>query len=218
MKSLRLKAIANFIDFHDAVIDVGCDHGLLSIYLVEHQKCFKILASDINQNALNNAINNIKRKHLEAKIPTIISDGLNSINTKSFNTLILSGMGTATILKILSNKSKLLSINKIIIQSNNNLFELRNGLLKIGYLIEDELIVRENNIDYIIIKFIKGKTIYTSLELEFGPILINKKSSVDYYKRQYHKYLEIKNKLPKENLEIVNRIKNLKKIINNLEK
>ena len=34
--SKRLEVVANFIDDNDkSVIDIGCDHGLLSIYLAE---------------------------------------------------------------------------------------------------------------------------------------------------------------------------------------
>ena len=36
--SKRLKSIVSFVDKDDSVVDVGCDHGLLSIYLVEN-KC-----------------------------------------------------------------------------------------------------------------------------------------------------------------------------------
>ena len=50
--SNRLNAIAQFVDKKDSVVDVGCDHGYLSIYLKEVVKVKKIIASDINQNAL----------------------------------------------------------------------------------------------------------------------------------------------------------------------
>ena len=35
--SNRLKSIVKFVEKKDSVVDVGCDHGLLSIYLVENE-------------------------------------------------------------------------------------------------------------------------------------------------------------------------------------
>ena len=47
------------------MVDIGCDHGLLDIYLVQTNKNIKVIASDINKNALSNAIKNIKKYKLE---------------------------------------------------------------------------------------------------------------------------------------------------------
>ena len=103
--SKRLKAITLYISSDDCVADVGCDHGLLSIYLVENKLVKKVIASDINQNALNSAIANIKKRNLN--IETILSDGIENIPLKEINTLIISGMGTSTILHILNDNKKL---------------------------------------------------------------------------------------------------------------
>ena len=58
--SKRLEVISSFVEDNSRVIDIGCDHGLLSIYLVNKYKNIKVIASDINRNALDTAINNIK--------------------------------------------------------------------------------------------------------------------------------------------------------------
>ena len=86
--SKRLKKISEYVDDNSYVIDVGCDHGLLSIYLVENKKNIKVIATDINQNALNNAIKNIKKNNLENKIKTVLTDGLDNIDTNKINTII----------------------------------------------------------------------------------------------------------------------------------
>ena len=60
--SPRLKLISDFVPLDSKVMDIGCDHGLLDIYLYQNKnkKVKKIIASDINSSALNNAIENIK--------------------------------------------------------------------------------------------------------------------------------------------------------------
>ena len=59
--SKRLEAVATLVDVGVRVIDVGCDHGYLDIYLTENNDN-KCIATDINKNALESAINNIKKK------------------------------------------------------------------------------------------------------------------------------------------------------------
>ena len=51
--SSRLKAIAELVPDRSNIVDIGCDHGLLDIYLTQSKKNITIIASDINQNALN---------------------------------------------------------------------------------------------------------------------------------------------------------------------
>ena len=51
----RLKRIADFIPSDSYILDVGCDHALLDIYLALNRKNIKLIASDINENPLKKA-------------------------------------------------------------------------------------------------------------------------------------------------------------------
>ncbi|MEE3343823.1 MAG: class I SAM-dependent methyltransferase [Bacilli bacterium] len=171
--SKRLTSIALMVDDNARVVDIGCDHGLLDIYLYKNKKNIKIIASDVNDKALKNAIVNIKRAGLSDKITTIVSDGLDEIDTSDLNTIIISGMGAHTMAGILQNNfDKLKTIDTIILQSNNDIDFLREKLSNIGYYIEDEKLVKEKKFIYTIIKFKKGHKYYSKKELFFGPVLI----------------------------------------------
>ena len=98
MNSERIKALASFINKEDIVLDVGCDHGYLSIYLKQNNLCGRVYASDISALALKQAQTNFKKYHLNIK--SFVSDGFNNINV-SFNTVVIAGMGTSTILNII---------------------------------------------------------------------------------------------------------------------
>ena len=68
MISNRLKRIASYVSKEDELIDIGCDHALLDIYLVTRNKDIRAVASDIKEGPLEQAKNNIKRERLEDKI------------------------------------------------------------------------------------------------------------------------------------------------------
>ena len=191
--SKRLLILASFVDKEDSIVDVGCDHGLLSIYLSENNLCQNIIASDINKNALNNAKENIAKKKLD--IPTILSDGLNNIDTTNINTLIISGMGTGTIIHILNNKDKIKNISKIIIQSNNNHDILRKYMNSINYYLSDEKTIYDKGKWYITCLFIKRNKKNTNEEIEYG--YLNNQEYINYL---IDKYTNIIKSIPKSSM------------------
>ena len=50
MLSKRLEAIAGFVDKNDNLIDVGCDHGYLGIYLKENNLVNNLLLTEFVMN------------------------------------------------------------------------------------------------------------------------------------------------------------------------
>ena len=210
--SKRLLSIANLVDDNSKVVDIGCDHGLVSIYLAMNKQNISIIASDINQNALDNAIKNINKYHLEDKIKVCLSNGLDNINDE-IDTIIISGMGGHTIIDILTNnQEKLNTVNNIIIQSNNDIEYVRRKIVKLGYYISKEKLILDKNIYYTVILFTKGKKKYTNKEYYFGPILLkeNSKIFIEKNNKEYTKLVNIKNNIPKRKLLI--RLKILKEL------
>ena len=211
--SLRLKSIANLVDSNDVVADIGCDHAYLDIYLVMNNIVPKTLACDINRKDLDMGINNIKKYGLEDKIATKLCDGITGIS-KDINTLIISGMGTSTIIKILSNDN-VKNINKVITQSNNDYYELRKYMVNNGFYISYEESIFYKYKYYINMMFLRGNKNYSSRELRFGTMMFNK----DYYEHLVNKYKYIYSHIPK--MKLIKRltlkldIKYLEKYINN---
>lgn len=179
--SKRLEMVASFIDENDkSVIDIGCDHGLLSIYLAEKFNNLKIIASDVNNNALEFARRNVSKYKLEDRIDIRLGSGVSVINKKDkIDTLVVAGMGANTIIGFLKySQDKLKGINKIIIQSNTDLYFLRKNMVSMGYYIDDEELVLDKNIIYTVIVFKKGRKRYSYKELYLGPILLDKNSEL----------------------------------------
>ena len=98
--SKRLLSIIPHIQDEDSIIDVGCDHAYLDIYLAQHKNLKKIIAVDIMEGPLLIAKKNIKTNDLENVIKVVRSDGLEKL-TKDINTVIITGLGGKTITNIL---------------------------------------------------------------------------------------------------------------------
>ena len=187
----RLKSLVKYVDKKDNIIDVGCDHALLDIYLVQNNITDSVIVSDISNNALQQGINNIKKYNLDDRIDVRCGNGLEVLNNEDdINTIIISGMGTNTILDILNN-NYLSKVNKLIIQSNKDYYLLRTEVTKLGFIISKEEVIVVNNKLYINIIFVRGNKKYSLEELKYGTKdMLNKEI---YYKYLIDKYNKILN-------------------------
>lgn len=177
--SSRLQKISDLIKENHTFIDIGCDHGFLSIELAKKYPNAKIIASDINENALKNAKKNIQKFHLQDRISIIQSNGLENLSILDDTTIIISGMGSHTIVGILyQGYKKLKKVNTLILQSNNDLDFLRSKVVRLGYFIQEEKLVKDAGIIYTVIVFKKGFRIYSKKDIYLGPCLRKEKSSL----------------------------------------
>lgn len=201
MLNKKLKTIASLVDKSDTVIDIGCDHAYLAIYLKENNLCKEVYASDISANVLKIAKENIKKSKNDIKV--YLSDGFKNIDNDNIDTAIISGMGTSTILNIIDNAPK--NITKYVISSNNEHKALRSQMLKREFYIKQEIVVKEKDKHYPIMLFTKEKENETKLTLKYG------KSN----NKEYFKYLENKERVILKNIpknHILTRLKHQKNI------
>lgn len=197
----KLKGIASLVEAEDIVIDTCCDHAYLAIYLKENNLCKEVFASDISENALKVANENIASHGLNIK--TFLSDGFKNFYESSITTAVIAGVGTTTALDIVANAPK--NVKKFIISSNNNHAELRNSMFNIGYYVQKEIVVYENDFFYPIMLFERIFKQENKFTLEFG-----NSGNMQYYKYLLNKEKEILDKIPKS--DFMNRHKHKKNI------
>lgn len=184
--SKRLLEVASFVDDGANLIDVGCDHGLLDIYLAMNRKDISIIASDNKKGPYDRAKSNILASGLDIKVQ--LSDGLDNID-KFTDTVLIAGMGGDGINDILiKGRGKLGNIHTIILSPHNKFYEVRCLLMKLGYYIDMESLVKDKEKIYLILKAKKGYRKYSYKELLFGPVLLKEKSLL--FKEYYSIYLE----------------------------
>ena len=97
----RLLACCAFVRPGDRVADVGCDHGYLSIHLLQTGIASHVYASDVRQGPLSSAKRNAASYGVKDKIDFFLSDGVQSL-PRDFDTLICAGMGADTMVSILT--------------------------------------------------------------------------------------------------------------------
>jgi tRNA (adenine22-N1)-methyltransferase len=190
----RIEAINSLINETDKVVDVGCDQAKLSLML--EKRGMSSIASDISEKVIEKAKKDIKSPLIDLRV----SDGLSNIKKGEADTLVLSGMGTYTIIDILSKTN--LRFNKIITISNNYHDILRNKMNDLNYKVRCEQIVKENNKYYNLIVFDCGKANYSETEIYLGLNHIDKKMYLEYLEYLLKKYKNIKNDSKDKNIKI----------------
>ena len=73
--------------------DVGCDHGYISIYLVQNEISESAIAMDVRNGPLSGAADNINEYGLSDRIETRLSDGLKELKEGEVNSVVIAGMG-----------------------------------------------------------------------------------------------------------------------------
>lgn len=219
----RLEVIAFLVPNGAKVLDVGCDHALLDIYLVKENRGITAIGSDVKAGPLEKAKENIKKYQVEKEVELRLGNGIETIDEK-VDTIVISGMGGLNMVGILKYKTHLLkNVQRIILSPNNYQEFTRREIVKLGFFIKDEYLVEENNIIYQIIVFEKGKARYKRCEYLYGPILLSKQDElfIKHIKRELKQKETLLKILPKKFLKkrftLNHEIKSMKKILTEKE-
>lgn len=175
--SARLQAIADMVEPGSYLADVGSDHALLPIHLVESGKISWAMAIENKTGPFLRMTQAIDEAGLNGRISASKSDGI-SVLRDGVDTLAICGMGGLLSCDILErNKENLEQIKTIILDPHRDLEAVRRRVAALGFYIDDETMVYEDRIYYTIIRFKKGlPTIpYSLADCLFGPVLRKKR-------------------------------------------
>lgn len=154
----RLEKIVDQIEIGDRVADIGTDHGYIPIYLLKNKISPFVIAGDINIKPLNSAENNIKIYDLSNNIETRLGNGLSILKPEEVDTVIIAGMGGLLISELLdSSKEVVKKLKTLILQPMQAQSELRKYLIKNNFIIEKDILIKEDNHIYEIILAKPGK-------------------------------------------------------------
>ena len=194
MNNKRIEAISQLIDNDESVIDIGCDHGFLAKMLRIKGNNKLIICSDNKIGPLNNARNNLIGYD---NINFELTDGVDNIDTVC-DVCVLAGMGHNTVISIIeNNESYFRNCKKIIIQVNSVVAQMRQYLSNNKFQIIDECMVYDYKY-YQIMVVKSGQQQLNELQIEFGPVLLEKKGDVflQCYQKQLSHFQSLLSTLP----------------------
>lgn len=181
----RLLAVASMVTPGSVVCDVGCDHGYVSIYLVEHQVCPRVIAMDVNEGPLKAAMEHVREAGLLPYIEIRLSDGVTALEPGEADCLIIAGMGGRLMERILTEgRGQIATMKEVILQPQSEIAAFRKFLREQGYALLSENMIFEDGKYYPMMKVAPGKVRNTETVLwqqvydRYGFLLLQEKHPV----------------------------------------
>lgn len=170
----RLSMLYDMIPSCAAAADIGADHGFLGARLLESGKCEHVEFLDISEPSLKKAWRLIRRCGLMERADFTVGDGAAALKNPA-DALVIAGMGAPTISGIIERGLSRLEHARLILQPNIGVDLLRADLMRMGFVICDEMIVRAGGRFYVAMAAERGQAAYTEKELLAGPVLLVKR-------------------------------------------
>ena len=176
----RLQAAADMINGSRLSADIGCDHGRLSVALLQQGRADRVIASDISAPSLQKATELAALCGLESRLTTVLSDGMAHLGPDEADAIAICGMGGELIARILEANLPAAKNACITMQPMRGVEELRQFLRKNEFRIIDERLVLDAGRIYQIIAAKSGDPAplpgwFPQDEYSIGPMLFEKR-------------------------------------------
>lgn len=146
MKELgvRLAAVAARVRQGARVADIGTDHALLPVWLVQSGRCPSAVASDIGEGPAAAARRTVSGAGLEAVVSVRVGDGLAPVQPDETDDIVIAGMGGETIAEILAAAPWVANERyRLVLQPMSKPERLRLFLAENGFSVQEEDVVAE---------------------------------------------------------------------------
>ena len=137
----RLEAVFDIVPHADVIADIGTDHGYLAVELIVRGKARHVIAGDVHKGPLESAKSYVKSRGLSHVIDCRLGDGLRVTKKGELNGAICCGMGGFLMRDIVEEGPEPLEF--YVLQPQNGQAELRQYMVKKGYRIVKEIIVKD---------------------------------------------------------------------------
>jgi tRNA (adenine22-N1)-methyltransferase len=189
---IRLQAVAGIIpESCRRVADIGADHALLPIYLLQAAQADYAVAGELRRGPFLRARQAVREAGLADVISVRSGNGLEVLSPGEVEAVVLAGLGGDVIRSVLSSPLAA-SFTRFIIQPMSRAYKIRQFLAQQGWAIVQERLVKENQKYYTVMLVQTGGRPYEldELQLELGPVILQQK---DQLAQEYFTYLYEKN-------------------------
>lgn len=221
--SPRLLGLCNMVPAGRSVADIGTDHGLLPLYLIEQQIVPFAVASDRIQPPIKTLARLVQELGLEEKISVRLGEGLSVLTPGEADTIVIAGMGGMTMLEILEQAPQVLAVaHCLVLQPQRDIPKVRQWLGDHGWQIAKEDLVWDEGRFYEIICAQPGEMVLTPKEAQFGPVLLRQKPPLlldylQYQKEEAQRLLAQLTREPEQTAGLKERERELKEQLTQIE-
>lgn len=204
----RLQAVADLVTQGLSVADIGCDHGYVSIYLVQTGISPKVIAMDVNEGPCMHARSNIAFHGLKNQIEVRLSNGTEKLLPGEVECMVIAGMGGRLMWKIMKEgMPKIAKLKELVLQPQSDVPQFRKNLREAGFEIIKENMIFEDGKYYPMMCVSTQRLGEAFLEKEnqelfdtYGEHLLTEKNPVLHQFLQFEQehYQQILSKLPTE--------------------
>jgi tRNA (adenine22-N1)-methyltransferase len=175
----RLSKIASLVAPGAALADIGSDHARLPLWLLAEGLISAAIATDIAAGPCRTAASFIETAGQSARITVRRGDGLSPLKPGEADTIVIAGLGGASIVRILQRAPKILAAaSSLILQPMTGSRLVRAFLPPESWLIADEELAADGGRIYEIILAKPNHTgeniSYSDWQLAAGPCLLRK--------------------------------------------
>lgn len=120
-----------------------------------------VVAMDVRKGPLSRAAEHVREYHMEDRIETRLSDGLQELKAGEADTVIIAGMGGELMLRILRDGAHMYdSVKHYVLSPQSELSAFRHGLEKLGISILEEQMLMDEGKYYVILHAAPGSMHY----------------------------------------------------------
>lgn len=125
--------------------DVGSDHGLLPLSLLQRSPALRAVVTDIRPLPLARAKAALEKGGVAERADFVLTDGIAALGGRSVDCFVIAGMSGETIARILAEgKAVLRPGQRFFLQPMSHEDLLRTHLLAKGFYVAEEVVIREN--------------------------------------------------------------------------
>ncbi|WP_090638436.1 class I SAM-dependent methyltransferase [Paenibacillus sp. UNC496MF] len=156
--SKRLQTIADRVTAGARAADIGSDHALLPVYLVQTGKCPSAIAGELNDGPLQAAKRQIAEAGLAKAVAARKGNGLAVLEPGEADTVTIAGMGGSLMAEILETgrlAGKLEGVRELVLQPNVGEELVRRWLFEHGYVLQGEWLLEEDGKLYEVLRALR---------------------------------------------------------------
>ena len=175
---------------HGRVIDIGSDHGFLSVRCLEEGVSDHAVCTDIHEGPAQKSKSSLIMAGFKDKCTVKVTDGLDGIDLEENDIVVIAGMGGLNIIDIVtriiaSTPKDVLKKCGFVIQSQKSTHLVRNFFASRGFVFADEKVCKDRGFFYNVMRLE-----YSGIPFElsrrqsyYGPCLMKKDDdlTIEYF-------------------------------------